>query len=85
MPHPLLSLAAARAELARRLARYKAQLDTLLEGWPDLAADFPIKAVGRYCSVPARVPMIESHIRRHVQRLRRAARVRPIKQTEPGS
>jgi hypothetical protein len=58
--------------LAQHLAALQRKLDKALRRLPDLNADFPIKEGGRYWSVEDRVPVIESHIRNHVKRLKQA-------------
>ncbi len=60
--------------LANDLAELQQKLRTTLQELPDWRIDFPIKAAGRFCSVNDRLSTIESHVRNHVARLKRAAR-----------
>jgi hypothetical protein len=63
------------AELANSLLTLQQLLREQLLALPDWSIDFPVKQAGRFKSVAGRVPNIESHIRGHVQRLRRADRL----------
>lgn len=60
--------------LATRLARLQWQLDRALRRLPDPSVNFPVKQGGSFWRARDRLPTIESHIRNHVRRLKRAAR-----------
>lgn len=60
--------------LARRFCQLQNKLDRTLQCLPDWEMNFPIKEGGHWWSVQERIPTIESHIRNHVARLRRAAK-----------
>jgi hypothetical protein len=62
--------------LARCLVMLQELLEAALRHLPDWEINFPVKQGGRYWSIGERLPTIESHIRRHVARLRHAARRR---------
>jgi hypothetical protein len=58
--------------LAWRLIGYQAYLATQLRRLPDWSVNFPLKEGGNFVSVEERLRQIESHIRNHLARLRRA-------------
>jgi hypothetical protein len=60
--------------LAWRLLGYQADLAAALYCLPDWSIDFPLKQGSSFQSVAERLPQIESHIRNHIVRLRRAQR-----------
>lgn len=60
--------------LATRLSRLQWQLDRALRRLPNIAANFPVKQGGGAWRAVDRLPSIESHIRNHVGRLKRASR-----------
>jgi hypothetical protein len=62
-------------ELASRLTELQVELKKELRAVPDPNMEFPNKEGGRFWSVSARVLAIESHIRNHIKRMRRAALV----------
>ena len=62
--------------LARCLVTLQELLEAALRHLPDWEINFPVKQGGRYWSIDERLPTIESHIRRHVARLRHAVRRR---------
>jgi len=61
-------------ELAEKLECLQEQLVAALCALPDWTVNFPVKEGGRTWSVEERVPTIESHIRNHVSRLKKAVR-----------
>lgn len=63
------------ADLACSLQDLQQTLLVHLRAIPDWSADFPVKKGSRFKSVADRVPDIESHLRGHIQRLRRAERL----------
>ena len=62
--------------LARCLVTLQELLEAALWHLPDWEINFPVQQGGRYCSIDERLLAIESHIHRHVARLRNAARQR---------
>jgi hypothetical protein len=62
--------------LVRCLVTLQELLEAALRHLPDWEINFPVKQGGRYSSIDERLQEIESHIRRHVARLRHAARRR---------
>ena len=60
--------------LARRLTYRQKKLAKQLTRIRDWSTNFPVKEGGDYCSISVRIAEIESHIRGHLGRLRRAAR-----------
>jgi uncharacterized small protein (DUF1192 family) len=60
-------------ELAQYLASLQEELVALLQRLLHWRMDFPVKQGGRWWSVEDRIPAIETHIRNHVARLKRAA------------
>jgi hypothetical protein len=62
-------------ELAHELRSYQDQLADDLRLLPNWNIDFPVKFGGRSESVVGRLPSIESHIRSHFRRLKRAERL----------
>jgi hypothetical protein len=60
--------------LAKELADLQFALDTVLRSLSNWEASFPVKRGVRSKSIRERLPMIESHIRHHVDRLKRAIR-----------
>ena len=62
-------------ELAHELRSYQDQLADDLQLLPNWNIDFPVKFGSRSGSVAGRLPSIESHIRGHVRRLKRAERL----------
>jgi hypothetical protein len=62
-------------ELAHLLVALQGSLRQQLLAMPDWSIDFPVKQGGRYKSVAERLPNIESHVRSHIRRLRRADRL----------
>jgi hypothetical protein len=63
------------SELTRELRSYQDQLADDLRLLPDWNIDFPVKSGGRSESVAGRLPSIESHIRSHIRRLKKAERL----------
>ncbi len=62
-------------DLARLLLVLQESLREQLFALPDWSIDFPVKRGGRPKSVAKRIPAIESHLRGHIKRLRRADRL----------
>jgi hypothetical protein len=62
--------------LVRCLVTLQELLEAALRHLPDWEINFPVKQGGRYWSIDERLLAIESHIYRHVARLRHAARRR---------
>lgn len=63
------------AELIQSLLAMQESFRQHLLALPDWSIDFPVKQAGRFKSVADRVLNIESHIRGHIRRLRRAERL----------
>lgn len=63
------------AELAGALLAFHETLHKHLSALADWSIDFPVKRDSRPKSVAERVPAIESHLRDHIRRLRRAGRL----------
>jgi hypothetical protein len=62
--------------LAHCLVTLQELLEAAVRHLPDWEINFPVKQGGRYWSIDERLPMIESHVRRHVAQLRHATRRR---------
>ena len=62
-------------DLAHKLRSYHDRLADELRPLANWNIDFPVKFGGRSDSVAGRLPAIESHIRSHVRRLKRAERL----------
>jgi len=63
------------SELTYQFALHQNQLAQELKLLSDWEVNFPVKCGGRVKSVSERLPAIESHIRNHVNRLKRAQRL----------
>jgi len=59
-------------ELAGLLDEFQRQLDPLLRALPDIEAPFSLKQGGHPWRVADLVPRIETHVRNHVNRMKRA-------------
>jgi|YelNatPaOPRAMG01_1025707.scaffolds.fasta_scaffold03048_2 hypothetical protein len=60
-------------ELADRLAEIHKEFNATLKKLPNFDIEFPFKQGGRFWSVSSRLIAMESHIRNHIKRQRRAA------------
>jgi hypothetical protein len=63
------------SDLADRLLELQASLEIALRALPDWGLKYPVKHGSRVKPVEDRLPVIESHIVKHIKRLRRAERL----------
>lgn len=62
-------------DLASSLLALQKTLSAQLQALPDWSVNFPVKEGARFKSVAERILLIESHLRGHMRRLRRAERL----------